>query len=108
MSGQGDFEINPTGVATSSIPIIHLAQKLPIHCNNDPTVFILLIIILEHTHLNFTPNSAHDSGFENMSDLISYNTVSSIFHNIIYVNYFARKTSKVGRHQGGGSLSGCI
>ena len=89
MSGQADFELNPVDIATSSIPIIHLTQKLLIHYNNDPTVFILPIIILENTLLNFMPNSAHDSGFGSMSDLISYNTVSNIFHNMIYVNDFA-------------------
>ena len=69
-------------VATSSIPVIHIAQKLLIHCNNDPTVFILLIIIWGNTHLDFMSNSAHDSGSESMFDVNCYNTVSSIFHNI--------------------------
>ena len=52
-----DFEINLT---TSSIPVIHIAQKLLIQCDNDPTVFILLIIIFGYTYLNFMSNSAHD------------------------------------------------
>ena len=61
-----DFEINPMGFATSFIPVIHIAQKLLIHCNNDPTVFILLIIILGNAHLDFMSNSAHGSGSESM------------------------------------------
>ena len=49
-----------------------------------------------NTHLNLMPNSAHDSSSESMSDINSYNTASSIFHNIIHVNYFTWKTSRVG------------
>ena len=44
-SGRADFEINPTGVTTSSIPVIYIAQKILIQCNNDLIVFILLNLI---------------------------------------------------------------